>query len=106
MEVHQVHAYCPLELVMKTFSCFCSSQCERFRMGIVKYSTMKAKVDDVYSESDTESYNEGSTSIMKLTDMSDLILVSNFGLNTDDFDGLLKMPDTDTNKLFPVPESR
>lgn len=108
LQVHQVqgNAYSPLKLVMKTLSCFCSAECEHFRMGIVEYSTMKANVDDVFSESDTERSVAGTTSITKSTDIGDLMSV--LGLNTDDPDRLLEMPgiDIDTNELFPVEEKR
>nr|CAH7725040.1 unnamed protein product [Callosobruchus chinensis] len=106
LQVHQVqgNAYMPQKVVMKSLSCFCSSECDHYRLGTVKYSTIsKVRVDDIFGESDTEKNDGENIGKIDLPNVTDDALLGDLTLTVDDPDGLLTIPDVDIDpqELFP-----
>lgn len=111
LKVHQVqgNAYFPKKVMMKSLSCFCSNECEHFRLGVLVYSTPIANVDDIFDQTDSERDDARSHSIINPLDMDDnLSRTSDLTLNIDDPDGLLSDPvlNIDPEDLFPKNERR
>lgn len=65
LKIHQIKgkiSRCPLglpkgaeKLIMKSLSCSCEEECQHFNLGVINYQVTKLHVDDVYTDSESES---------------------------------------------------